>query len=417
LFSDYTGIPGQAKLLIYLSFIPNVAISFLYTDLAYFLVKFQGIAPTEAGFVIFAIGLTLAIESIPMGILADRFGRRKMLVLGNLCASLSLIGFALTSNLILILMVAILQGTGEAAYAVSVFALLAEKATNEKRTPAFSLLNSLGWIASALGSAAISSVNAFQSLGFGLGQAHILLFVVVGLLNLSVTVFLLRISEGATYERTGSVLPRKSGSVLARFLVYSTLIALGAGLFVTIMTVWFSAAYGVPDTVSGPVLGLMSLLTAAVVFMSPRLARRFGLVKATVMTQGPAIILMVAVPLSPTFAISATVYITRFFLSNLSGPLTQSLLMGLVSADERGKAAGIAGAFARLPSGASAPVGLTLISQGLIALPFYMAAVLYAVATSAFWVMFRNSKVPEEMVKAPQAAAQSSSFEGPEVER
>jgi len=417
LFSDYRGIPSQARLLIYLSFIPNVSIGFLNTDLPYFLVKFQGIAETPTGFVITTIGLTLAIESIPMGILADRFGRRRMLVLGNLCASLSLIGFALTSNFLLILLVAILQGTGEAAYAVSVFALLAEKATNEKRTPAFSFLNALGWIASALGSAAISSVYAFQNVGLSLGQAHVLLFVVVGVLNLSITLLLLRVSEGKTYERTEGVLPRKSGSVLARFMVYSTLIAVGAGLFVPIMTVWFSAAYGVPDTVSGPVLGLMSLLTAAVVFMSPRLARRFGLVKATVMTQGPATALMLAVPLSPTFAISATVYILRFFLSNLSGPLTQSLLMGLVSPDERGKAAGITASFSRLPNAMSATVGLTLIGQGLIALPFYIAAVLYVVAISLFWALFRNAKVPGEIVRASQAPVQSSSFEGPEVER
>ena len=418
MFSDYRGIPRQAKLLIYLSFIPNVAIGFLYTDLVYFLVQFKGIAPTPAGLVITVIGATLAIEGIPMGILADRFGRRRLLVLGNLCASLSLIGFALTSNLILILMVAILQGTGEAAYAVSVFALLAEKATNEKRTPAFSLLNSLGWIASALGSAAISSVNLFENIGLDLGQAHVLLFVVVGLLNLLVTVLiLLGVSEGTTYERTEGILPRKSGGVLVRFLVYSTLIALGAGLFVNSMTFWFLAAYGVPDSVSGPVLGLMSLLTAGVVFMSPRLARRFGLVKATVMTQGPAILLMVAVPLSPTFAISATFYILRFFLSNLSGPLTQSLLMGLVAPEERGKAAGITASFIRLPNGMSTTVGMTLIGQGLLALPFYIAAVIYVVAIGFFWVLFRNARVPEELVKESQVSVQSSSFEGPVTER
>lgn len=416
MFSDYRGIPGQAKLLVYLSFIPNVAIGFIYTDLAYFLVNFQGVGHPQAGFVITLMALTLVAESIPMGMLADRFGRLKMLLLGNLCSSLSLIGFALASDYAVILLVAVLEGTGEAAYAVSVSALLADKARDEKRTAAFSLLNVVGWVASALGSAVIFSVVAFQVAGFGLGQAHVALFVIVGVLDLAVTPFMVKIGESYAPRRAKGLLPKKSGKVLKKYFAYSVLIALGAGLFVPIMTVWFSAAYGVPDSVSAPVLAVTSLLTAGVVSISPRLARKFGLVRATVMTQASSTAFMLAVPLSPTFAVSASFYVVRVFLMNLSNPLTQSLLMGLVSPDERGIAAGLAASFWRLPNGASTTVGLALIGVGLIALPFYIATVLYVVGISMFWVMFRNARLPEE-VGARQTPAQSSSLKGPEVER
>ena len=108
MFSEYKAIPDQAKLLIYLSFIPNVAIGFIYTDLSYFLPNVQGLAPTLTGVVGSAMGITLVALSIPLGILADRHGRRKMLLLGNVCASLSLIGFALTTNFALYLVIAFL---------------------------------------------------------------------------------------------------------------------------------------------------------------------------------------------------------------------------------------------------------------------------------------------------------------------
>ncbi|HKT22882.1 MAG TPA: hypothetical protein VJR06_09790, partial [Nitrososphaerales archaeon] len=98
MFSDYRGIPSQARLLVYLSFIPNVAIGFIYTDLSYFLPNIQGVG---AGLPIATMGVTLVVLSVPFGIVADRYGRRKMLLLGNVCASLSLMGFALTSNLAL----------------------------------------------------------------------------------------------------------------------------------------------------------------------------------------------------------------------------------------------------------------------------------------------------------------------------
>lgn len=417
MFSDYRGIPGQAKLLVYLSFIPNVAIGFIYTDLGYFLISFKGIGPTQAGFVITVMGLTLVAESIPMGALADRFGRRRMLVLGNLCASLSLLGFALTTNYLLILLVAVIEGTGEAAYAVSVSALLAEKSGDEKRTAAFSLLNILGWIASAMGAASISSVIGFERFGLTLGQSHVLLFAFVGLLNLSITPFLFKIGEGTIHRRTKGWLPQKSGNVLMKYLAYSVLIAVGAGLFVPIMTVWFQAAYGVPDSISGPVLGVTSLLTAAVVVLSPRLARRFGLVKATVVTQASSTAFMLAVPLSPTFAASASFYVVRVFLMNLSNPLTQSLIMGLVSPDERGMASGITASLWRLPNSLSTTLGLTLIGAGLIALPFYIATVLYVIGIGIFWVLFRNARLPEEKSEEVQAPTQSSNLEGPEVER
>jgi MFS family permease len=417
LFSEYRGIPWQARLLIYLTFVPNVAIGFIYTDLGYYLITFQGIGPTEAGIVITVMGVTLVVESIPLGIIADRFGRRKMLILGNLCASLSLLGFALTNNYVLILLVAVLEGTGEAAYAVSVSALLAGHAGDEKRTPAFSLLNILGWIAGGVGAAVISSVIGLESFGFDLGQAHIILFAVVGLLGLSITPLLLKIGEGPSYERRKEWLPRKSGRVIMRYLSYSILIAVGAGLFVPIMTVWFKAAYGVPDDVSGLVLAITSILTAGVVVITPRLARRFGLVKATVVTEASSTAFMLAVPLSPTFPISASFYVVRVFLMNLSSPLTQSLIMGLVSPEERGMASGIAASLWRLPNSLSTTVGLTWIGAGLIALPFYVATVLYVVGIGLFWVMFRNAKLPEEQARTAQGPAQSSSLEGPETER
>lgn len=417
MFSEYGEIPWQARLLIYLSFIPNLAIGFIYTDLSYFIIKIQGLAPTPAGYVITIMGLTLVAESIPLGILADRYGRRKMLVMGNLCASLSLIGFALTTNFSVMLIIAVLEGTGEASYAVSVSALLAEKAGDEKRTAAFSLLAFLGWVASALGGFVISSIFVFQSIGLTEAQAHVILYVVVGALNLSITPLLFKITEGTTYKGVKEILPRKSRNVLLKYLLYSVLIALGAGLFVPIMTYWFTAAYGTPDGISGPVLGLTSLLTAGVVFFSPRLARKFGLVKATVLTQASSMAFMVLIPSSPTFPIAASLYVVRVFLMNLSNPLTQSLIMGLVSPDERGMASGITASLWRLPNSLSTTVGLTLIGLGYLALPFYVATALYAAGISIFWFLFRNAKLPEEMPRRGQALNQSSSLEGPEVER
>ena len=415
LFREYRGIPWEAKLLIYLSFIPSFAISFIYTDLSFFLPNVQGVAPTLAGVVITVMGLALVAGSIPLGILADRYGRRKMLVIGNLCASLSLIGFALTKNFGLLLGVATVEGIGEAAFAVSVGALIADKAGDQKRTAAFSLLSFLGYIAGGIGGFAISSLFVFEGLGLNIAQAHVSLYFFVGLLNLSITPLIFKIKETATTTRRKEILPRKSGDVLKKFGLYSVIIAAGAGLFVPLMAYWFSAAYGVSDAISGPVLGVTQLLTAGAVVMSPRLASRFGNVRATVMTQAASTLFMVFIPISPTFGFAASLYLVRVFLMNLSNPLTQSLIMGLVEPEERGMASGIASALWRLPNALTVTAGYALVGAGLLGYPFYVATVLYLIGIGIYWLFFKGARLPEE--SATTQDAQSSSLEGPAEER
>jgi MFS family permease len=324
-----------------------------------------------------------------------------MLVIGNIAASISIVGFALTSNLALILLVAIVEGAGEAAFAVSGSALLADKAGDEKRTLAFSLIAFLGWVAGAIGGFALSSVFLFQNLGLNVAEAHVALYLIVGLIGLSVTPLILKISEtprvsDQLHSVRKSILPRKSGRVLSKFVIYSAMIAVGAGLFVPLMANWFFHAYGVTDAVSGPVLGVSGILTAVAVFLSPRLAKKLGIIRAIVLSQGISTIFMAMVPISPTFEIAASIYTVRVFLMNLSNPLSQSLIMGLVSPDERGMASGITASLWRLPNALSSIVGAIWIGAGLLALPFYVATVLYVSAIVSFWFLFKNSKLPEE---------------------
>ncbi len=415
MLDEYKGIPWEARLLVYLSFLPGLAIGFIYTDLNYFLWKVQGIQVQWVGAIIGTMAVTLVVASIPLGFLADKYGKRKLLILGNISAGVSLVGFALTTYLPLLFVVAVVEGFGEAGFAVSFNALLADRAGDAKRTSAFSLGAFLGWTSGALGAFSIYTIAPIETLGFDVAQAHVLLYVLVGSLGIAVTPFMLKINETRTFgpEKPRQFLPRKSRRVLAKFGVYSVAIAFGAGLFVPLMTSWFAARYDVSDVISGPVLGVSSVLTAAAVLLAPRLAQRLGLVRAIAVSQASSTVFMVAIPTSPTFALAGTLYSVRVFLMNLSNPLGQSLLMGLVAPDERGAASGITAALWRLPNSLSVSVGGVLIAAGLLGLPFYIATVLYVAAISAFYVLFRRARLPEEGVP-PQALTQLSSLEGPE---
>ena len=402
MFREYRAIPSEAKLLIFLSFVPSVAIGLIYTDLSFFLTRVQGLTAGLAATIIMAMGITMVVVSLPIGILADRYGRRKFLIVGNLLASLTLVLFSLTTNEILLFVAAFVEGTTEAAFAAAGMALLAEKAGEMSRTPAFSLSSFLSNLAGALGGFAIPVVVVFQSFGLTTKEAHVLLYVVVAVLSAAITPLLLKISESRTSRAAKSIgqfLPRRSKSTLIRYGVTSVLIALGAGLFVPLMTLWFSLAYNVSDAVSGPVIGLSSLLIAATTLASPYLARRMGLVRAIVATQLSSTIFMVAVPLSPSFAVAGVIYTVRSFLMNLSNPLISSMIMGLVSEEERGAASGLNAAIWRFPNSISTGIGGAMMQAGFLALPFYLAAVLYVTSISLFWLFFHRIFLPEERIE------------------
>ena len=398
-FNDYRGIPRRATLLIYAGILPALSFGMLYNDLSYFLPDVQGISTTFMGLVLTVMGLSMVISSIPMGIAADRYGKKRMLIIGNVVASLVIAMFALTTNLALLFMAAVLEGVSEAAFSSSSSALLADLAGDEKRTVAFSLSGFLTSIASGLGTFVIPLVVVLEDLGFSNKEGHVILYVIVAIMGLSSTLLILKLGKITPLQKGGgfkSFLPNKSKKVLFRYILSNSMIAVGAGLFVPIMSHWFSLRYGVPDSISVPVLGVSSILIGVSSLAAPYLARRVGIIRAIVATQGISMVFMLATPLSPEFYSASAVYTLRSFLMNMAGPLQQSMIMGLVSPDERGAASGVSSALWRLPNSFTVIIGTLLLSEGQLAEPFYLAALFYAISITMFWFFFRNVRMPEE---------------------
>jgi MFS family permease len=228
------------------------------------------------------------------------------------------------------------------------------------------------------------------------------------MLSLASTVLMLRISESRIpngVKKTKSKLsikglfPQKSRNVLAKYVLTGATIAFGAGLFVPLMTRWMNLQYGVADQVSGPILGATSLVIGVSTLASPYLAKKIGLVKAVVATQATSTLFMFLTPLSPNFLLASSVYTTRAFLMNMSSPLEQSMIMGLVATNERGVASGISTALWRLPNALSSFIGAWLMGIGFLALPFFLATAFYVVSIVMFWFFFKNTLMPEEIAE------------------
>jgi MFS family permease len=398
----YRDLPSQAKLLIYSAVLPFVAYGMFYTDLSYFLTSVQGLSIPIMGLIVTVMGVSTFVSSIPLGIAADKYGRRRLHIVGNIMASAIIAVFALTTNVAVLLVAAVLEGIAEGAFAASANALLAEKAEEHRRTNAYSLFGFVQSIAFGVGSLMIPLVIVFEGAGFTNVEGHVLLYVFLAVLSLSSTLFMVKISEPRRVKRHGvslrNLLPHKSRDPLVRYVLSSGLIAFGAGMVVPLMAAWMGLQYGISDSVSGPILGVSSLVTGFATLSGPWLAKRIGLVKAITVTQGVSTVFMFAIPLSTGYVLAGFTYTVRSFLMNMATPLEQSMIMGIVIEDERGAASGINSALWSLPNALSSFVGAYLMALGFLVAPFFLSGAFYVVSITLFWYFFHRTKLPEDII-------------------
>ncbi len=391
---DFSLIPAQAKILIIGTVFSQLGIGLVLTDLAYYLTSIRLFPATFAGLVFTVEGLTSVLLSLPLGVLSDRYGRKGFVIAGNIFVGISIVLISLFRSEAMILFAGALSGISEAAFTSSTGALLAQYSNNDNRTAIFSLSALAGNLAWGIGGFMLYLVQPLESLGFSALDSHLFLYLSLAFSTFLSTILLFKLSEFKRVERGRSfgILSSSSRRILAKYIGANIFIAFGAGMVVPLMSQWFAYKYGVPDSVSGPVLGISNILIAAATVTAPAAARKLGIVRSIVITEAASTVFMFATPLPSTFEVSGTIYIIRAFLMNVSNPLSTSLIMGMVPDEERGAASGISATFWRMPNAISTYPGSALMRSGYLNLPFYIASVLYLISIATFYAWFRNSE-------------------------
>ncbi|MEJ5293308.1 MAG: hypothetical protein WHS82_06895 [Candidatus Methanosuratincola sp.] len=178
----------------------------------------------------------------------------------------------------------------------------------------------------------------FEGLGLSDAEAHSALYVLLSVLSMSSTAFLLKVRESKVGLKKGSLremVSLKSKGILARHTLAGAIIAFGAGLVVPLMARWFYLQYGIPDSLSGPIIGVSDILIGIATLAAPRTARGFGTVKAIVLTQGLSTIFMFGTPLPKLRHCMRCLYHKMLHDVYVFTP-SQSMLMGVVPNEERG---------------------------------------------------------------------------------
>jgi len=386
----FSKIPRKLKWLIVALVFNNVAIGYLLVYLTAFF--------PELGIGAGVVGLLLGLEgamvllSIPLGILSDRRGRKKLLLIGTSLVPLPIMMIALTVNVTLLVIAAIILGIAESAALSTWNAIIADQTVLENRDASFSLSFILGNGGVAFGFLLPTFIPTIQSLtGLGSIPIHEDLLVLLGLVSAITPVWLFRILRGYKETPNPSKLIRgKNFPTLLKFSGINSLIGLGAGFIIPLIPTWLFLKFGTPDTSSGPLLSLSNLTIALAAITSPRLSSMFGLLKAIVATQGFSTVFMLSLAFVPDVRLAGGLYIIRAALMNMSVPLQDSYLMGIMSQEERGLASSINTVVWRIPNSITTVIGGLILATGRFDIPFYLAAVFYVISISLFYTQFKN---------------------------
>jgi MFS family permease len=414
-------MPAPLKLLTrdgWLLFFTRFMRLFAYGSLSVVLVFYLiglGLTESQTGIL---LTLTLAgdtVISLYLTTRADRFGRRRMLIVGAVLMAAAGLAFASTSNLFLLILAGTIGVISPSGNEVGPFlsieqAALSHVVPDRARTDVFAWYTLAGSLATATGAISGGSLaRALQQTAMrpvGSYRAVVILYAALGVL---LALLFTRLSPAAEVTTPGEQPP--SPATLKQFLgigrsrhvvlKLSSLFALDAfaGGFVvqSFAAYWFYLRFGVDPGTLGVIFFWANIFAGISALLASRLASRFGLINTMVATHLPSNILLILVPLMPNLSLAVLVLLVRFSISQMDVPTRQSYTMAVVGPEERSAAAGITGV-ARTTGAAVSPlfVGFMFARPSLIDVPFFVAGTLKIVYDLLLYRQFVSIRPPEE---------------------
>jgi MFS family permease len=402
----------------WLLFVTRFARLFAYGSLSVILVFYLiglGLTEAQAGLI---LTLTLGgdvIVSLYLTTRADRIGRRRMLIVGSILMAAAGWAFALTSNLLVLVIAGTIGVISPSGNEVGPFLSIEQAALSQivpaaARTEVFAWYTLAGSLATALGAlcgggltqalqrTAVTHVQSYRAVVFlyaALGAALAFLF-----LRLSTSVEVSPVSNSPIPSASVANIfgIARSRSVVLKLSGLFALDAFAGGFVVqSFAAYWFYLRFGVQPAALGEVFFWANVFAGISALLATRLAARIGLVHTMVITHLPSNILLILVPLMPNFTLAVLVLLLRFSISQMDVPTRQSYTMAVVPGEERSAAGGFTGV-ARTTGAAISPLlaGFLFARPSLMSTPFFIAGTLKIVYDLLLYGSFRRLHPPEE---------------------
>jgi len=342
---------------------------------------------------------------------ADRFGRKRTLLIGALLMTGAGLVFILTNNIVVLIAAAIIGVISPSGNEIGPFlsveqAGLTNLVSNEKRTQVFAWYQLVGSFATAAGALAGGWLaQILQNKGWSALEAYRLILMGYALGGLILTILFLNLSsiiEVLPSDTAGQ--PKKvlglhrSRNVVFKLSALFALDAFAGGLIVqSMIAYWFHIKFGIDSGILGSIFFGANVLAGISALLAVPLANRIGLINTMVFTHIPSNILLMLVPLMPSLPFAIGLLLLRFSISQMDVPARQSFTVAVVAPDERSAASGVT-AIARSVGASLSPTltGILFSIPALFNAPLFLAGGLKIVYDLLLFREFRSVKPPEE---------------------
>jgi MFS family permease len=410
-----------------------------------------------------AMGSLLA--SIPTGLLADRLGRKPLILIGSLLNPISLVAIGLSTQAPALLAASFLNGMLSDAYWVTSLPILTESTRDDQRVGVLAANNFLMLGIGALGSllagritvlvAGIVGVPAISTVPLRVG----LLTAALATFLPTIPLFWLRESRpqsgrraavdpiaAAEMPRPDTVMARETAVVLplpgtppgeahaipgaeasdeadsevadpptragvvalfTKLLVPDVLYVTGSGATLGLLTLYFTLNFRLDPAQLGAFLSVEGILGGATAFIAPRVVRRWGKLRTATTAQYLSVPVILGIGFAPAFPLAAGAEVTRNALRGLFDPTYAAFTMEQVSGRYRATLSGFYSVTWSVGFSAGSAAAGWLYQDISYGAAVTLSAVCIALAATLLrlWFGRKPPAVPQLLAPAREAAA------------
>ncbi len=363
----------------------------------------RGVSSAGLGLLYTLSFLIGAFMAIPIGVFADRIGRKPFLIAFTVLMFIWGIVYSRSTDLALLISISAISGIGRGGGDMSAgapgpfgpaeLALLADLSSDSKRTRTFSMNTIVSSLMAAIGAFAAALPGVIGHSGIPFFSSNSGLFNLAAVFAVISLIIILSLPEPPRKPRIKgrrAPLTKQSTALMAKQSLAGAFNSIGMGFINSLFVIWLHLRFGVGQTSIGPVYTVSYLLSAAMVWGASVFAKRFGSVRTVVISRLMAASLMVAIALSPTFYIAIVFQIIRIGVTMMATPIRQAFTLSMFPPEERGSAAGLSGVIRRLAGTTSPPVAGLMFEAGDLQTPFMIGAVFQVLGGFIYHIFFKD---------------------------
>ncbi|MBI5828190.1 MAG: MFS transporter [Chloroflexi bacterium] len=366
------------------------------------------------------LGLLSAIPSmvalvlgLPLGVLADRIGRKAAMLWGNAGLTAGILVLVSVRSPAAMIAALALVGASQALVVLSTAPLIMNVSSEATRTALFSAQFGLSTLAGFFGSLLAGQmpswfarrlvVSADGPVAYGAALAVSAVLILVS----NAPLWLIREATRVQSDFTpqvgfGQVWRELTRPLIVKLVLPNAFIGFGAAILIPYMNVFFKERFGMPDSQLGLLFSLSAVFTGLAILLGPQLAGRLGKVRSVVFTQMASLAFMMLMGFGPGLYIAAASFLMRGALMNMGAPLYSAFTMEQVPDHERATVNSVQTVVWEL-GWAIGPAISGLVQQRYGYAPLFIATtVFYGIAGVITFAFFHATE--EQPAPAPKAA-------------